>query len=66
MKLFILPFHDDDLNWFTEFKDKQVKTYKELVEAFMEKWRDKKPSNVKTISLDTKIDASTTPIKKLA
>jgi hypothetical protein len=37
MKLFILSFNDYDFDWFTELKDKQVKTYNELIRAFMEK-----------------------------
>jgi hypothetical protein len=66
MKLFIMSFDDDDdLDWFTELKDKQVKTYKELTNAFMEKWKEKEPPDIKTISSDIKIDVSTTPIEKL-
>jgi hypothetical protein len=64
MKLFILSFDDDDLDWFTELKDNQVKTCKELIDAFMEKWRDKEPLDIKIVSSDNK-DASTDPIKKL-
>jgi hypothetical protein len=47
MKLFILSFDDDDLDWFMELKDNQIKTVKELIEAFKEKWRDKEPTNLK-------------------
>jgi hypothetical protein len=65
MKLFILYFNDDDLDWFTELKDKQVKTYNELIDAFMEKWKEKKPLDIKTINPDTKIDASPDSNKKL-
>jgi hypothetical protein len=39
MKLFILSFDDDDLDWFTELKDKQVRTYNELIDAFMKNGR---------------------------
>jgi hypothetical protein len=62
MKLFILSFDDDDLDWFTKLKDKQVKTYKELTNAFMEKWKEKEPPDIKTVNSDIKIDA---PIKEL-
>jgi hypothetical protein len=64
MKLFILSFDDDDLDWFTELKDKEVKTYNELIDAFMEKWKEKEPPDIKTISPDTKIDASPDSNKK--
>jgi hypothetical protein len=57
MKLFILSFDDDDLDWFTELKDNQVKTCNELIDAFMEKWKDKEPPDIKTVSSDNK-DAS--------
>jgi hypothetical protein len=52
MKLFILSFDDDDLDWFTELKDNQVKTCKELIDAFMEKWKEKEPSVIKIVNLD--------------
>jgi hypothetical protein len=64
MKLFILSFDDDDLDWFTELKDKQVRTYNELIDAFMEKWKEKKPPNIKTVSSDIKNDASPDSNKK--
>jgi hypothetical protein len=64
MKLFILSFDDDDLDWFTEVKDEQVKTYNELIDAFMKKWKEKEPPDIKTIGLDTKIDASPDSNKK--
>jgi len=57
MKLFILSFDDDDLDWFTELKDNQVKTCKELIDAYMEKWKDKEPPDIKIVSSDSK-DAS--------
>jgi hypothetical protein len=58
MKLFILSFDDDDLDWFTEVKDKHVRIYNELIDAFMGKWKEKKPPNMKTINSDVKNDAS--------
>jgi len=57
MKLFILSFDDADLDWFTKLKDNQVKTCNELIDAFMENWKDKEPLDIKAISLDNK-DAS--------
>jgi hypothetical protein len=39
---------------FTELKDNQVKTCKELIDAFMEKWKDKAPTDIKTFSLYNK------------
>jgi hypothetical protein len=47
MKLFILSFDDDDVDWLTKLKDKHVKTYNELIDSFMEKWKEKKPPNIK-------------------
>jgi hypothetical protein len=58
MKLFILSFDDDDLDWFTELKDKQVRTYNELIDAFMEKWKEKDSPNINTVNSDVKNDAS--------
>jgi len=65
MKLFILSFDDDDLDWLTKLKDKQVKTYNELIDAFMEKWKEKKPPDIKSISPYTKIDTSPDSIEKI-
>jgi FMN-dependent NADH-azoreductase len=45
-----------------ELKDKRVKTYNKLVDAFMEKWKEKKPPDIKVVSPNVKMDA---PIKKL-
>jgi hypothetical protein len=56
MKLFILSFEDDDLDWFTKLKDKQIRTYKELTNAFMEKWKEKEPPVIKTVSSDASPD----------
>jgi hypothetical protein len=42
--------------------DDQVETYNELVDAFMEKWKEKEPPDIKTGSSDIKMDA---PIEKL-
>jgi hypothetical protein len=58
MKLFILSFDDDDLDWFTELKDNQVKTCKELIDAFMEKWKEKEPPVIKTVNSDASPDSS--------
>jgi hypothetical protein len=66
-------FHDSDDNEFKtiqdlmhafleRFGDDQVETYNELVDTIMEKWKGKEPLDVKTISLDIKMDA---PIEKL-
>jgi hypothetical protein len=63
MKLFILSFDDDDLDWFTELKDNQVKTCNELIDAFMEKWKEKESLDIKTVSSDNK-DASPDSNKK--
>jgi len=65
MKLFVLSFDDDDLDWFTKLKDKHVKTYIELIDAFIEKWKEKKPPYIMLISPDAKIDTSPDSIKKL-
>jgi len=62
MKLFIFFFDDDDIGWFTELKDKQFKTYKELTNDFMEKWNEKESPDIKIVSSDIKMDA---PIEKL-
>jgi hypothetical protein len=56
MKLFILSFDDDDLDWFTKLKDKQIRTYKELTNAFMEKWKEKEPPIIKTVNSDASPD----------
>jgi hypothetical protein len=56
MKLFILSFDDDDLDWFTRLKDKQVRTYKELTNAFMEKWKEKEPPVIKTVNSNASPD----------
>jgi hypothetical protein len=56
MKLFILSFDDDDLDWFTKLKDKQIRTYKELTNAFMEKWKEKEPPIIKTVNSDASLD----------
>ena len=56
MKLFILSFDDDDLDWFTKLKDKKIRTYKELTKAFMEKWKEKEPPIIKTIDSDASPD----------
>jgi hypothetical protein len=56
MKLFILSFDDDDLDWFTKLKDKQIRTYKELTNAFMEKWKEKEPPVIKTVSSNVSPD----------
>ena len=58
MKLFILSFDDDDLDWFTELKDKQVRTYNELIDAFMEKWKEKDSPSINTFNSNIKKDAS--------
>ena len=65
MELFIMCFDDDDIDWFMKLKDNQVKTYKELIDAFMEKWNDEEPPDIKTINSNAKTDASTTPIEEL-
>jgi hypothetical protein len=65
MKLFIMSFDDDDLDWFMKLKDNQVKTYKELIDAFMEKWKEDEPPDIKTVNSNVKIDASTAPIEEL-
>ena len=65
MKLFIFSFDDDDLDWFTKRKDNQVKTYKELIDAFMEKWDEEEPADITTVNSNVKRDASAAPIKKL-
>jgi hypothetical protein len=65
MKLFIMSFDDDDLDWFTKLKDNQVKTYKELIDAFMEKWNEEEPADITTVNSNVKRDASAAPIKKL-
>ena len=56
MKLFILSFDDDDLDWFTRLKDKQIRTFKELTNAFMEKWKEKEPPIIKTVNSDASPD----------
>jgi hypothetical protein len=56
MKLFILSFDDDDLDWFTSLKDKQIRTFKELTNAFMEKWKEKEPPIIKTVNSDASPD----------
>jgi hypothetical protein len=58
MKLFILSFDDDDLDWFTKLKDKHNRTYNELINAFMERWKEKDSPNINTVNLDVKNDAS--------
>jgi hypothetical protein len=56
MKLFILSFDDDDLDWFTKLNDKHIRTYKELTNAFMEKWKEKEPPVIKTVSSNASPD----------
>jgi hypothetical protein len=63
MKLFILSFDDDNLDWFMKFKDNQVETCNELIDAFMEKWKEKESTDIKTVSSDNK-DASPDSNKK--
>jgi hypothetical protein len=65
MELFIMYFDDDDIDWFTKLKDNQVKTYKELIDAFMEKWNEEEPPDIKRIISNVKTCASTTPIEEL-
>jgi hypothetical protein len=44
------------------FADDHDETYNELVDAFMEKWKEREPPDIKMINLDIKMDA---PIEKL-
>jgi hypothetical protein len=56
MKLFILSFDNDDLDWFTKLKDSKVKTCKELIDAFMLKWKEKEPPVIKIVSSNASPD----------
>jgi hypothetical protein len=60
-----MSFDDDDLDWFTKLKDNQVKTYKELIDAFMEKWNEEEPPDIKTVNSNVKTDASAAPVEEL-
>jgi uncharacterized Ntn-hydrolase superfamily protein len=69
-------FHDSDDNEFKtiqdllralleRFGDDQDETYNELVDAFMEKWKEKELPNIETINSDVKIDTSPDSIEEL-
>ena len=42
MKLFILSLEEDALDWFTEQDDDKLKTLQEILDAFNERWGDRK------------------------
>jgi hypothetical protein len=42
MKLFFLSLEDDALDWFMELTNNNAKTIKELIDAFVEIWGDRK------------------------
>jgi len=65
LELFIMSFDDDDLDWFMRIKDNQVKTYKELIDVFMEKWKEDETPDIKIVNSNVNIYASTTPIEEL-
>jgi hypothetical protein len=41
-----------------KLKDKQVRTYNELINAFMEKWKEKDSPNINMVNSDVNKDAS--------
>ena len=42
MKLFVLSLEEDALDWFTEQDDDKFKTLQEILDAFNERWGDRK------------------------
>jgi hypothetical protein len=62
MNFFIISFDDYDLDWFTKLKDNQVKTYKELIDAFMEEWEEKEPLDIKNINSNVNTNDSSYPM----
>jgi hypothetical protein len=42
MKLFVLSLEEDALDWFSGLDDNKFTTIKDLIEAFPERWSDKK------------------------
>jgi hypothetical protein len=42
MKLFVLSLEEDALDWFMDLDDNKIKTIKEFIDAFVERWGDRK------------------------
>jgi hypothetical protein len=42
MKLFVLSLEEDALDWYEDMPDNKFKTLKDLTDAFIEKWGEKK------------------------
>jgi hypothetical protein len=60
-------FHDSDCEFKTirDLMHDQDETYNELVDAFMEKWKEKELSDIETINSDIKIDTPPDPIEEV-
>jgi hypothetical protein len=53
MKLFVLSLEEDALDWFMELDDNKVKTIKELIDAFAERWGDRKENRHLLVALNS-------------
>jgi hypothetical protein len=53
MKLFVLSLEEDAHDWFSDFADNKFKTIKDLINAFIEKWGDKKEHRHLLATLNT-------------
>ena len=45
MKLFVLPLEEEAFDWFMEHDDNKFKDFKGIIEAFNDKWRDRKDNH---------------------
>jgi hypothetical protein len=53
MKVFVLSLEGDAHEWFSECEDNSFKTITDLLEAFTEKWGDKKEYHHHLAALNT-------------
>ena len=53
MRLFVLSLEDDAMEWFEEQNDNKFKTLKEIIEAFNDRWGDRRDSHFLLAALHT-------------
>ena len=51
--LFFLSLEEDPLNWFMDLDDNKVKTIKELIDAFAERWGNRKENKYLLVALNS-------------